>query len=87
MSIEAIILTIFVLVSHNRAEKLESIREEMDLQFDIITEEEMTKVMQIVTLIAEKNGIDLSKDQLLHEMLKPVDLERIEKTLEKQIEA
>jgi len=38
-----------------------------------------------VVLLAEKNGIDLSKDIELQEMLKPTDTGRIQKILEKQI--
>lgn len=83
VSLEAILLTTFVLISQSRIEAIDNLREDIDLHFDIITEEELTKVMQIVVLIAKKNNIDLSKDQMLDEMLKPIDLEKIEKTLEK----
>lgn len=86
VSLEAIMLAIFVLISQNREAKLEDIREEIDLQVDVITEEEVTKVLQILKLLLEKNGIDLSSDEELQSMLVPTNVEKIEKALERQIE-
>ncbi len=86
ISLEAIFLTIFILISQHQQEKFENLREQISLQFDILTEEEITKLMQLTSLIAQKNGIDVSKDDLLQEMIKPIDLEKIEKALEKQLE-
>lgn len=85
VSLEAIVLATIVLISQNRAAKVDDLREEIDLQVDMITEEELTKLMEIVTLIAKKNNIDLSNDQKLAEMLKPLEEEKIQKKLEKQI--
>ena len=85
VSLEAILLTIFVLISQTRIERIENLREEVDLHFEIITEEEITKLMQMTKLIAEKNNINLDNDTELKEMLKPIDLEKIEKALEKNI--
>src|SRR3989344_4742164 len=47
VSIEAIILAIFVLISQNRAAKIADLREEVDLQMDVITEKEITKTLEI----------------------------------------
>lgn len=85
VSLEAILLTIFVLISQSRIEKIENLREDIDLHFEIITEEEITKVMELTKLIAEKSGIDLNSDTELNEMLKPLNLENIESALEKNI--
>ena len=52
---------------------------------DIIGEEEITKVMQLVVMIAEKQGISTKDDPQLLEMLKPTDRETIELMLEKQV--
>jgi uncharacterized membrane protein len=85
VSLEAIILATFVLISQNRAARIDDLREEIDLQLDVIAEKEITKVMEIVALIAKKNGIDLSNDEVLIEMLKPIDTNKIERTLQQQI--
>lgn len=85
VSLEAIILSIFVLISQNRAARVDDLRQEVDLEVDLITERELTKIMEIIKKIAEKNGIDLSKDKELQTMLKPLEENKIEKTLEKQV--
>jgi uncharacterized membrane protein len=85
VSLEAIFLTIFVLISQTRIERIENLREDVGLHFEIITEEEITKLMQMTKLIAEKNEISLEDDAELKEMLKPIDLEKIENALEKNI--
>lgn len=85
VSLEAIILAIFVLISQNRASEINELREEIDLQMDIITEQELTKMMELTSKIAEKNRIDLSGDKVLKRMLRPTNLSLIEQVLEKQI--
>lgn len=85
VSLEAIALSILVLMAQNRAAKIGDLREEMDLQLDIITEKELTKALEILSLMAEKQGLDLSKDEALQEMLEEVDREKIEHILEAQI--
>ncbi len=85
VSLEAIILAIFVLISQNRAAQVDDLREEIDLQVDIITEQELTKLIHMTSILMEKNGIDLSADRELQAMIKPTNVDRIEKILEKQI--
>lgn len=85
VSLEAIILSTFVLISQNRISKIDNLREELDLHIDVITESELTKVMKLNTLILQKIGIDLSKDKELEKMLKPLDQYSIQKSLEKQV--
>lgn len=85
VSLEAIILSTFVLISQNRMSKIENLREELDLHVDVITESELTKVMKLNTVLLQKIGIDLSKDKELEKMLKPLDEYSIQKSLEKQV--
>ena len=85
VSLEAIFLSIIVLIAQNRAAKLYDIRAETDLQVDITAERELTKILEVVTQIAEKQGVDLSQDKILQEMLQPTDTERIEQIVEKQV--
>jgi len=85
VSLEAIILAIFVLISQNRQEKIDDLRQEIDLQVDIITEDELTKLMHMVSLLLEKQGIEVSNDEVLQSMLEPTSVEKIEEALEQQI--
>ena len=86
VSLEAIFLSIIVLMSQNRASKIDDIRDEIDLQITTIAEEEITKMMELQVMILKKQGIDISADQELQQMLEPTDTNRIEKELEKQLE-
>ncbi len=85
VSLEAIILAILVLISQNRASQVDDLREEIDLQVDIITEQELTKLIHMTSILMEKNGIDLSRDKELQEMIKPTNVDKIEKILERQV--
>jgi uncharacterized membrane protein len=85
VSLEAIILAIFVLISQNRSSKIADLREEVDLQVDMLTEREITKLMQVVCAVAEKIGVDLEDDEELQQMLTPAPLNNIEQALERQV--
>ena len=84
VSLEAIVLAIFVLISQNRAEKVDDLREEVDLQVDMIAEEEVTKLLIMVSVLLEKQGIDVSQDAELQAMLSPTNVEKLERILEQQ---
>jgi len=85
VSLEAIILAIFVLISQNRTSKVDDLREETHLQLNLISEREITKLMKMMTLLLERQGIDLSQDPELQKMIRPVSEEEIERQLEKEI--
>ena len=85
VSLEAIILAIFVLISQNRTTKVDDLREETDLQLNLISQREITKLIKMMALLLAKQGIDLSQDPELHKMLRPVSEDEIEKKLEKEI--
>ena len=85
VSLEAIFLAIIVLISQNREEKITDLREEISLQIGIYSERELSKVLELMTLLLKKNNIDVSDDKLLQRMLKPFDMNRVEKVLEDQV--
>jgi len=85
VSLEAIALAIIVLMSQNRAAKIADLREEVDLEIDSMAEAELTKLLQIVSRMAEKQGIDLSHDRELQEMVQPANHEKIEQALQQEV--
>lgn len=85
VSLEAIILAVFVLMSQNRNIKVDDLREETHLQLNLISEREITKLMKMMALLLDKQGIDLSRDPELRKMIRPLSEEEIEKRLEKEI--
>ncbi len=86
VSLEAIFLSIFVLIYQNRASKIGDLREEIDLQINVIAERELTKVLKMLAAISEKHGIDVANDPELKKMLKSVSTDQLEKTLGKEIQ-
>lgn len=85
VSLEAIFLAVIVLISQNREARIANLREEVDLYINTYSEYEITKVIYLLTLISEKQGIDLSTDMELEEMLKNIESDEIERELEKQL--
>jgi hypothetical protein len=50
----------------------------------MIAEEEVTKLLIMVSVLLEKQGIDVSQDAELQAMLSPTNVEKLERILEQQ---
>ena len=85
VSLEAIILSIVILVSQNRQSYVTSIREELHLQINLIAEEEITKALKMLAEIRDKMAIK-EADPELDEMLERINTSYIERSLIEQIE-
>ena len=85
VSLEAIFLAILVLISQNREAKIDRLRSEVDLQINLTAEQEITKILSLVKLLVEKQGIGLRDDPELERMLKQIDAWEIEKKLERDL--
>lgn len=85
VSLEAIILTLIVLMSQNRQSFISSLREEIDMQVNLTAEREITKILQILGKIAKKQNIDID-DPDYEEMIRNIELSYIERKLEKQLQ-
>ena len=85
VSLEAIFLSIFVLISQNRQSKIADLRAEIDMQVNMIAEEEITKVMQMVYGLYKGLKLNVEHDPDIEAMMKPLDRNLIEKRLEEQM--
>jgi uncharacterized membrane protein len=85
VSLEAIFLTIFVLMAQKRDSAIAELREEMSLQVALRLEEEVTKTLQLVAGLYTRLGHKVGEDPELHEMLQPLDIAKIERELVLQI--
>ena len=61
-SVEAIFLSTFVLITQNRMAAAAEKRAELDLQISLLTEHELTRVVTLVSAIAQHLGIDHPDD-------------------------
>ena len=62
VSLEAIFLSTFILISQNLETRISERRSHLDLQLNILSEQENTKMITLLVAIAEKVGADLSHD-------------------------
>ncbi|OGM56108.1 hypothetical protein A3E46_01470 [Candidatus Woesebacteria bacterium RIFCSPHIGHO2_12_FULL_46_16] len=85
VSLEAIMLAIVVLMSQNRQSYISTLREELDMQVNLISEREITKVLKLLKEIRNKLAQEEIADPELEEMIKRVDTSYIERQLEEQL--
>jgi len=87
VSLEAIFLSIFVLMTQSRESRIGELREELTLQVNLRMEEEITKTLHLVAGLYARLGLKMADDPELRAMLEPLDPKRIEADLAEQISA
>ncbi len=85
VSLEAIFLSIFVLISQNRAGAVADIREEVNFQITVQAEQEITKLLKLVKEIHEHQGLALKKDAELERMVQRLNPEQLEQEIEQEL--
>ncbi len=81
-SVEAIFLSTFVLITQNRMAALADKRADLDLQISLLAEHEVTHVLTLVRSIAERMGIEESRNPELNELAQDVEPEKVLDRLE-----
>lgn len=87
VSLEAIFLSIFVLMTQRRESRIGELREELTLQVNLRMEEEITKTLHLVAGLYSRLNLQLAEDAELRSMLEPLDPRAIESDLAEQINA
>ena len=85
VSLEAIFLSLFVLMSQGRESRIGELREELTLQVNLRVEEEVTKTLHLVAGLYTRMGHTLGNDPELREMLQPLDPKKLENEVTEQI--
>jgi uncharacterized membrane protein len=87
VSLEAIFLATFILISQNRQSTVSDRRAQLDLQVNLLSEQENTKMLELLERICKKMGVDLSHDpemRVLEEATRPQKLlQQIDQTMAK----
>ncbi|HYE33217.1 MAG TPA: DUF1003 domain-containing protein [Methylomirabilota bacterium] len=81
-SVEAIFLSTFILITQNRMMAQADKRADLNLQISLLAEHEITRVLRLNRIMAEKLGIDLAHDPELRELSQDVPPEKILETIE-----
>jgi uncharacterized membrane protein len=77
VSLEAIFLATFVLISQNRLSAEADRRADLDLQMGLLTEHEITRVIKMLDAIQDKMGIENDSDMELLDLEKDVHPEDV----------
>src|SRR3977135_3907820 len=85
VSLEAIFLSIFVLMTQSRESRIGELREELTLQVNLRMEEEITKTLHLVAGLYARLGLKMADDPELKAMLEPLDPKKMESDLAEQI--
>ncbi len=84
VSLEAIFLSTFVLISQNRLTEIGDKRAELDLQINLLAEYEITKILRLTDAIADHLGIIEGRDPELEELEQEISPETVLQEMEKK---
>ena len=82
VSLEAIFLSTFILISQNLDSRISQRRSHLDLQLNLLSEQENTKMIVMLHAIAAKVGADLSQDPHLKALSEETQPERLIEQIE-----
>lgn len=81
VSLEAIFLSTFILISQNQEKVLTDRRNHLELQVNLLAEQENTKMLELLKAIAERLDVDVDHEAM-DALLKPVEPEKIVKEIQ-----
>ena len=81
-SVEAIFLSTFVLISQNRMAAVADKRADLDLQVSLLAEHEVTKLVTLMSGIADRMGVETEADAEVEEIARDVAPEAVLDELE-----
>lgn len=84
VSLEAIVLSIFVLVSQRRSSETSDKRADLDLQINLLAEYEITKILRLTDAIADHLGLIEGQDPELEQLKKEISPEIVLQEMEKK---
>lgn len=85
VSLEAIFLSLFILVSQNRATRRADERAHLDLQINLLAERETTKMLWLLQALCQHHGLPQGEDREVKEMLRETEPAVIARELEKHL--
>jgi uncharacterized membrane protein len=86
VSLEGVLLATFVLMKQNRMSRRTEQRDHLDLQINLLSEKEMTKVLQMQRLICQRLGIqEPANDSEVRELSEHTAVEDLARELERKI--
>ncbi len=84
VSLEAIVLTVVVLIAQNFQSRIADMRAELDFEINVRAEKEITKLIVMLRDVQERLGIDGAADGAVDEMARETDIREIEEEIRRQ---
>jgi len=86
VSLEAIFLSTFILISQNQDTRISDRRNHLDLQINLLSEQENTKMLLMLQTIAEKVGAEIEPDEDVTVLAQETELEKVVAQIEQHEE-
>jgi len=86
VSLEAIFLSTFILISQNQDTRISERRNHLDLQINLLSEQENTKMLMMLQAIVEKVGAELEPDEDVTVLAQETELEKVVAQIEQHEE-
>ena len=87
VSLESIFLSLFILMSQNRSNIQADQRNHLDLQINLLSEEENTKMLRMLQAICEHHKLAIGKDQEIKAMTKQTEISEVLSELQEHLPA
>jgi len=84
-SLEAVLLTAFVLIKQNRMSTVADRRDHLDLQVNLLTERETTRIIQMLDRVSSHLGIEQHQDADSREMGQHIAVEHLVDELDRRM--
>jgi uncharacterized membrane protein len=81
VSMEGVLVAVFVLMKQNRMSRRADQRDHLNLQIDLLSEKEITKMLELQRLVCLRLGIDVDRDAEVQELSKSTAVEDLAQEL------
>ena len=84
VSLEAIFLSTFILISQNHDGKISERRNHLDLQINLLSEQENTRMLELLRAIAEKVGCEIPNEHEIVSLSEEINPEKVAAQIEER---
>jgi uncharacterized membrane protein len=85
VSLEAIFLSLVILMSQNRASRQADARAHLDLQINLLAEQESTKTLELLQLLCAHHGLSQAHDKEIRELIRATKPDELLKELKENL--
>jgi uncharacterized membrane protein len=87
VSLESIFLSLFILMSQNRSALQADRRNHLDLQINLLSEDENTKMIQMLQALCEQHGLQIGKNPEIEAMATRTEVREVLTDLQQNLPA